>query len=152
LLTPAEARCSEHLSKPLRDHVDAYIESMKARGVTPTHRRAAHTYLNRLSQDCAFARLTDLSRDALDRWLAHEWDKGRSARSRNAHVASAVSFGRWCVSTSRLTSHPFQGIHKADEKADPRRKRRAMTEEELKRLLEVAAGRPLKEALTVRTG
>src|SRR6516164_7049402 len=32
LLTPAEARSSEHLSKPLREHLDAYIESMKARG------------------------------------------------------------------------------------------------------------------------
>jgi hypothetical protein len=61
LLTPAEARSSEHIARPLRDHVGAYIESMKARGVTPTHRKAANSYLNRLTQDCSFARLTDMS-------------------------------------------------------------------------------------------
>ncbi len=32
LLTPAEARISEHLGKPIAEHVDAYIESMRARG------------------------------------------------------------------------------------------------------------------------
>jgi hypothetical protein len=95
LLTTAEARSTEHLSKPLRDHIGACIESMKAWGVTSTHRKAAYAYLNRLSQECAFGRLADLSRDALERWLAQEADKGRSARSRNAHLASAVSFGRW---------------------------------------------------------
>src|SRR5262249_10991559 len=64
LLTPAEARSAEHIGKPLRDHVDAYTESMKARGVTPTHRKTANTYLNRLAEDCGFARLTDMSREA----------------------------------------------------------------------------------------
>jgi integrase len=51
-----------------------------------------------------------------------------------------------------LTSNPFRGVPKADEKADPRRKRRAMTEAELVRLLDAARRRPLTEALTVRRG
>jgi integrase len=42
--------------------------------------------------------------------------------------------------------------NRADEKADPRRRRRAMTEAELTRLLEVARCRPLLDALTLRTG
>ena len=41
---------------------------------------------------------------------------------------------------------------KADEKADPRRRRRSMTEAELVRLLDVARRRPLLDALTVRRG
>src|SRR5262249_34524712 len=43
-------------------------------------------------------------------------------------------------------------VPKANEKADPRRQRRAMSEPELVRLLEVARERPLLEALTVRKG
>ena len=41
---------------------------------------------------------------------------------------------------------------KANEAADPRRRRRAMTEAELVRLLDVARRRPLLDALTVRRG
>jgi hypothetical protein len=32
LITPAEARIAEHLGKPMAEHIDAYVESMKARG------------------------------------------------------------------------------------------------------------------------
>src|SRR3954469_13263216 len=38
LLTPAEARVGEHLVRPIAEHIDAYIESMKARGIVPMHR------------------------------------------------------------------------------------------------------------------
>ena len=43
-------------------------------------------------------------------------------------------------------------IPNANEKADPRRQRRAMTEAELVKLLAVARERPLLDALTIRTG
>jgi integrase len=49
-------------------------------------------------------------------------------------------------------SNPVKGVPKANEAADPRRRRRAMTEDELSRLLEVARRRPLLDALTVRRG
>jgi integrase len=52
----------------------------------------------------------------------------------------------------RLASNPFAGIVKANEKADPRRQRRAMTEAELLRLLPVARERPSLDAMTVRRG
>src|SRR5258708_26793426 len=43
-------------------------------------------------------------------------------------------------------------VPKANEKADPRRQRRAMTETELVGLLAVARERPILDALTVRKG
>ena len=41
---------------------------------------------------------------------------------------------------------------KADEDVDPRRQRRALTEDELRRLLDVARRRPLLDAMTIRRG
>src|SRR5262249_2380699 len=75
-----------------------------------------------------------------------------SARSRNAHRDALVAFCNWCVDSDRLPANPFARIPKANEKADPRRRRRAMSEDELVRLLAVARERPLLDALTVRTG
>ena len=75
-----------------------------------------------------------------------------AARTRNAHLATIVAFGNWCVQTHRLVANPFNRMAKANEKMDPRRKRRALTEEELVRLLDVARKRPLLDAMTVRRG
>jgi hypothetical protein len=65
-----------------------------------------------------------------------------------------IAFCNWCADPTigRMISHPFRGVPKADEKADPRRRRRAMSEAELTRLLDVARRRPVAEALTVRRG
>ena len=51
-----------------------------------------------------------------------------------------------------LTVNPFVGIGKLNPDTDRRRQRRAMTEDELQRLLAVARQRPLLDALTVRKG
>src|SRR5207245_6207464 len=74
------------------------------------------------------------------------------ARTRNSYLGSLLAFCNWCVETSRLTSNPFDAVPKANEKADPRRQRRAMVEPELVKLLAVARERPLLDALTVRKG
>ncbi len=154
MITPAEARTAEHLARPIAEHVAAYVESMKARGVVTMHRDNVRRQLGRIIADCGFVRLADLNREALERWLTSETGEGRSARSRNAHRAAMLAFANWCTDQSigRLAVNPFQGVPKADEKADPRRRRRSMTEDELARLLDVARRRPLLDAQTVRRG
>ena len=74
------------------------------------------------------------------------------ARTRNTYRAAAVAFCNWCMETSRLLVNPLAKVAKAAEGTDPRRQRRAMTEDELRRLLDVARRRPLAEygRLTIR--
>ena len=75
-----------------------------------------------------------------------------SAGNRNEYRQELVAFaigasGRIACSATRLYTWP-----KSDAKADCRRKRRAMTEAELVKLLDVARRRPLLDARTVRRG
>jgi hypothetical protein len=67
------------------------------------------------------------------------------ASTRNAYRESLVAFANWCIETDRLIVNPFAKVPKADEKADRRRTRRALTENELRSLLTVAQLRPLAE-------
>ncbi len=154
LISPAEARISQHLGKPITEHIAAYIESMKSRGVVKMHCDNVRSQLTRFVNDCGLVRTSELSREALEQWLTTESQAGRSARSRNAHRAALIAFSNWCSDPTigRMISNPFRGVPKADEKADPRRRRRSMTEAELTRLLDVARHRPLAEAMTVRRG
>ena len=57
-------------------------------------------------------------------------------------------FPRLYQKTIRLFKHPLAGLAKADASADKRR--RALTESELTKLLETAKRRPLLEAMTIR--
>src|SRR5262249_23159807 len=137
---------------PLSEHLGAFDEHLRAKGVTRIHREDTGRYVRRLAAECSFSTLADLQREALERWLAARAAEGMSARTRNAHRNAIVSFCNWCIATSRLTSNPFDAVPKANEKADPRRQRRAMFEAELVRLLDVPRRRPLLDAMTVRRG
>jgi len=86
-----------------------------------------------------------MGRPSLEGWVALRMADGMSARTRNAHLSALIAFANWCIDNDRLVMNPFARIGKANEKADPRRQRRAMTEAELLRLLTVARWRPLAE-------
>jgi integrase len=117
------------------------------------------------SQDgCGWKYLRDMSADKLTRWLSEQVDAGMSHRVHNVYVQSWVAFGNWCIGKrqsgkstrtngeKRLLSNPFEGTGKLDEKADVKRKARALTANELERLLDAAERRPMIEALTIRRG
>jgi integrase len=152
VMTVAEAAIGDHQAAPLAEHFAAFDQHHQAKGVTKIHREDTGRYLNRIATDCTFRTLADLRREALERWLALRAAEGMSARTRNAYRNALVSFCNWAVETNRLAVNPFDPVPKANEKADPRRQRRAMIEPELVRLLAVARERPLLEALTVRKG
>jgi len=150
--TAAEDAMIDHQGAPLAEHVAAYLVHLEAQGTTPEHRGNVERCMKRIAGDCRFSKLGDLSREAFERWLVRMTQEGMGARTRNLHRASLVAFSNWCIGTDRLTGNLFESVRKADEEADPRRKRRSLTEAELLRLLEVARRRPLLDRMTVRRG
>lgn len=154
LLTPAEARVSEHLARPIAEHVEDFLNSLEARGATSKYVRESRRILKRIFDECCFRTLADLDASAVEAWLNQRRLRDASARTRNTDRGTLFSFGNWCTSRNvkRIISNPFEDLPRADEKADPRRKRRSMTEAELIHLLDVARRRPLLDAQTVRRG
>ncbi len=154
VMTPVQDAVSRHAGTPPDEHFDAYLAHLEATGTTPEHRKNKSLLLRRVAKECKLTLLCDLDRTRMENWLASQAKKGMGARTRNTYLGAYVSFCNWASEpeVGRLASNPFARMHQADEKADPRRKRRAMTEEELGRLLAVARERPLLDALTVRKG
>lgn len=152
ILTAAEDRMIDHQDTPLAEHAAAYLLKLEAEGVSAMHRANVRRALHRLAGDCGFRQLSDLFRESLERWLVSQEKAGMGARTRNTYRAAAVAFCNWCIETGRLSANPFDAVAKADETADPRRQRRALTEDELTRLLDVARRRPLVDRMTVHKG
>ena len=152
LLTADEANVIDHQTTAIAHHVTAYIEHLHAKGTTAEHRSNVNRILKRLIDDCCYCRLGDLSRGTIERWLLTHAEAKMGARTRNTYLSAAVAFANWCVESRRLVTNPFAQVTRADEKADPKRKRRAMTEDELVKLLAIASRRPLLDAMMIRRG
>ena len=143
---------SRRAAVPIVDHLDAYEQSLIAAETSPVYRANLRRAVLRVAADCGFVALSDIGREAVERWLAARVADGMGARSRNYYRESLVAFANWCQQMGRLREHDLDRLPKADQKADPRRKRRALTEAELGKLLAVARDRPLDDARTVRRG
>ena len=157
--TEAEAEVADWLSEPMLEQVAAYVQDLQGRRgkggrlrVSERHVRTVEFRLRTMFEACGFKRLRDASRPKLEAWRNREYAKGgpgRSARTMNAYMKTARAFGAWAVEAGRLLSNPFTGLTGArvrlDEAADCRRKRRALSAEELRRLLWAARLRPVAE-------
>jgi len=152
ILTPDEDRMADHQGTPLSSHIAGYINHQTAKDVHPARIENTRSRLCRVAADCGIARLADVSAAALERWLLDRQREGMSAGARNGYREAWIAFANWCVKTSRILSNPLSDVPKADAKADCRRKRRALTEDELTRLLDAARRRPLQDAMTIRRG
>lgn len=144
VISAAEAAASQHSSVEIREHIDAYVKHLSL-CASPKHVLNVRRQLLRLTVECKFSRLVDLRADRLEQWLELNRREGMGARTTNTYLAALRAFVSWCADTDRLTVDPFRKVPKADESADPRHLRRALTEEELGRLLAVARLRPIAE-------
>ncbi len=148
ILTDAEARTADHQTTPLSEHIAAYCNHLKARNVTPRRIKQNRSRLERVAGECEWKLLSDLSGTGLESWLTEKRDTAEMyAANWNDHRGTWIAFANWMKrkTVGRLVGNPFTGVPLANERADPRRKRRAMTEGELVRLLKVARLRPAAE-------
>jgi integrase len=152
VITAAENNAADHADRPLAEHFDAYVAHLRAKGNDPHRITQVRARLGRVTTDCGFGRLSQLGAAALERWLVARQDERMSAATRNGYREALVGFGNWCRRTHRLIANPFIDVPIADVNSDRRRVRRALTEDELVKLLGVARRRPLCDALLVRRG
>lgn len=150
IITPQQARTADHSHVPASEHLEAYLEYLKAKTVrgkrvSEKHRRNVRGQLRRVVRECGYSRLGDITRESMERWMNRAEADGMGARTRNTYRAAIVAFCNWCVETDRLIANPLDGLCKADVRSDRRRIRRALTEDELRRLLKAARLRPVAD-------
>ena len=131
VISSAEASTADHQGTPIADHFGAYLTHQQASGVSARHLADLERIGNRMFRECSIGTLRDVRPEAVELWLANQQAKKMSARTRNIHLQTLRGFCKWSTETARLASNPLARIVKANEQADRRRQRRAMTEAEL---------------------
>lgn len=87
------------------------------------------------------SRLSDLDPNKIESYRSGLITAGKSHRTHNQHRATVVSFAEWCYEQGRIASKPLQVVPTLNEAKDMRCVRRAMTEDELSRLMAASDSR-----------
>lgn len=148
VITPDQDAVADQQSVPFVKHVEAFVNRRTKRspnGVSLIRKNNERSRLTRLANDRGFRTLPDLRPESLDRWMRDRLAEGMTPANINEFRNELVIFANWCVRNRRLLVNPLKDVPKLDATATPGRKRRAMTEAELVKLLRVARWRPLAE-------
>ena len=133
----------EHRRRPLSEHVEDFMQSLAAGGVSEMHRRHVRQHLDRACKQMGATRLDDVTTAKVEGHLLALVEAGRSAKTRN-HVRNELAqFFAWLVERGRWGRNPVEPVNRLNAEADPKRRRRALTPEELQDLVAAARVRPL---------
>ena len=141
IITAPQARHAEHNQRHIKDHVAEYLTHCEHIGQNRVHIANKKTQLAKLIEGIGGTRLSDIEPHKVERYLAGLVAAGLSHRTHNQHRATAISFVQWLVDHSRLPSNPLSIVPTLNEAKDRRRVRRALTDDELSRLIDRAGER-----------
>jgi len=125
---------------PFADLVEQFRTKMTADGCVVEHINDTLRKITVLFEVCEIDSLAKIRREPIERWIANEVKmKIRSARTINAYMVAVKSFVQYLTDTGIFTSNPLKPIRKLNEDLDRRKVRRALTPEEIDRLLTATA-------------
>jgi len=134
------------------ENVKDYADELDTAGRTADYVATVRRCLNAVGTFCSWRRLPDIDRDGLTAFTASRKADGLAPRSLNDDIAIVKGFTRWAVAALRLDADPCAHIKRVDAGGDRRRKRRALTPDEVRRLLAVAGPRRLLYLFALWTG
>lgn len=152
ILSEEEAEICNSRNDLIETHLPPFEEFLKPRCKGRGYISGIVGNIRRICEGCRFTRMRDLKAEPLIKWLNTQAEKKMGARNRNVHRAAMIRFANWAVDSKRLAFNPFSRVPKAREKLDRRHTRRALTLDEIAKLLHAAETRPLHELTLIRRG
>ena len=127
-----------HRKRALAEHVADWTAELRQLGRDAVYVTNCEAQMQRLAGDCGWATLDAMTADSFIRW--RETAHARSPRTLNHYLATLTTFSQWAIKRKRMASNPVADVEKVDETGDVRRARRALTADELARLLDAVPG------------
>jgi len=126
-------------AKPLDDHLTDYHKGMLAKGDCKRHVNQEKNKITKILKECSFRIWSDISASRFDEHLsALRRDHGASIRTSNSYLIAFKAFCNWCVRDGRALASPVQHLQRLNAKTDVRLRRRALSPDELRKLLKAA--------------
>lgn len=133
-------KTAEHLRKPLVEVAAEFLGELKGKGNDAMYCRIVKYRMDTLASGCNWNLLSDLTGESFQTWRASKQvaEKSFSPKTLNDYLALARQFAAWCAKRGKMKADPFTHLEAVKVNGDIRRVRRALTDEEVVRLLNVA--------------
>ena len=125
-------------AKPIVLHVADYLDSRAGRSESRGWSETVKHRIETVAHECGWSTLRSITLDSIETWAAKARAAGKGAASINRYVGAVGTFCRWAVRRGRLEIDPIDGFERLNEQDDVRRIRRALTLDEIGRLLAAA--------------
>ena len=137
LIDPALDRFAEQKRLPIDEHLEAFEESLADN--TGKHVKLTMTRVRRIVAGSAFEKLSDIDGEPVQTYLRGlRKEENLGHRTYNHYLQAMDAFCNWCVLTKRLIGNPIIGLERLNTAVDIRHPRRALSGEEVAKLVESA--------------
>lgn len=146
LVDPTE----EERKRPISEHVDDYRRYLENKGVTGKQVNESTSKIWKVIAGCKCRTIADISAASAMDFLTELRKSGRSIQTRNHYLTAVKAFTRWLVREQRNNTNPLAHVQRLNVQVDRRHDRRAMSQEELSRLIEATRVGPRIEGVAGR--
>lgn len=137
LIDPMLDRFAEQKRLPIDEHLEAFEESLADN--TSKHVKLTMTRVRRIIAGAEFEKLSDIDGEPVQAYLRKlRKDEDLGHRTYNHYLQAMDGFCNWCVTTKRLIANPIVGLERLNTAVDVRHQRRALTADEVWKLIESA--------------
>jgi site-specific recombinase XerD len=134
MIDPLAEQIIARKQSPVAEALDAFRRSLD--NTTPKHQRLTMTRVRRLVEGCGFKTIGELDAEKVEDCLkAIRLEEDLGARTYNHYLQAIDEFGKWLAATKRLPANPVAGIERLNPETDVRHPRRALSPEEVSRLV-----------------
>ncbi len=137
--------------KTLEEHLIKWHKSVLAKGATRKHASMSLSRVRKIIETCGFRRYSEINAERVQEFLADlRQTHNASAQTANFYLVHFKSFCRWMCREGRASSKPLQHLTSMSVAVDRRHDRRALTADEARKLLHVAACGPQRQGIPGR--
>ena len=123
----------------IEDHLSDYEKSLRAKENSPKHVKLTLGWIRRIVDGCEFKKLRQLKADDVETFLTELREEDEIGfRTYNHYLQAVDGWCNWMVDRRRLDRNPLSGIPRLNAALDVRHPRRALTLEEVSKLLKSA--------------
>jgi integrase len=133
---------------PLRVHLDDFEGHLRSKGVSAEQVKLVVGRCRKIVDGCGFTYIGDLAASRVQTYLAELRTAGASIQTSNHYLRAVKQFTRWLVRDRRTNDDRLAHMSGGNVKLDRRHDRRALTNDELGRLIDAAQTGPVVLGMT----
>jgi len=136
--------------RKLEDHLQDFLGDLRRRGKSEKYLANLEFRVGRLITDCGWQFAKDVSADSFQAWLRKQ--EAMRDKTANDYLESVRCLFNWLLKLGRAGSNPLLLVEKVKTKEGRAEEIRALSDEEMRRLLTVAGERKVIYLMAVYTG